>query len=389
MLVSILELGSITYFRVSSGQFLSNSEWLAAEAGDFVRKEAREDCSYRDFIFPHPYLAWVHHANEPCGWDKVSRQGLYGADIPAEREPGVFRILLTGGSVAVQLGSVKGEQSLEKVLNRKFGNEYRRFELINAAIEAWKQPQQLIATMLYSPAVDGIISLEGFNEFLAINRHSELGQRMDTPWQPSYYASNPFFEQSSQSPVASWVNQELYRFSRDHWLGSRSKFLLLLSNVIRAESEDWALESRKDWTNENTSLESIFSLSDKTPDGLLDWNLKLYRHYLVSMNAVASQSGTRLAVLMQPTPARFRTMGGEEAGRVGDLSYATDYEAMENALIETDGTGVFSLARIYENVEEPIYTDAIHQEVEGIGYQIMAEEIATIIGTHWQLKESL
>ncbi len=385
VLAGILELGSMLYFRLSSGSFLSNRELLAREAGEFVRQTAKEDCSFRDFLFPHPYLGWVHHANEPCGWTKISQQGLYGREIPMQREAGVFRVLLTGGSVAVQLGSVVGDYSLESVLNQAFGTGKLRFEVINAAIEGWKQPQQLFATILYGGAVDGIVSLEGFNEFLATLKHSDLDQRMDMPWTPSYYATNPIFEQSRESPLASWVNQEMYVFARDHWLGSRSKFLLLLANVVRAKFTEWAVASRKDWSDMNTSLDSLFSLNPGKAEQNREWNHALYQHYLESMDAITRRSGANLAVFIQPTPARFRRVTEQEAALVGDLSYGPDYRAMEARLLALEGVSVFSLARIYEHVDETIYSDSIHQPVDGIGYRIMAGEIAEVIGEKWNL----
>jgi hypothetical protein len=380
-----LEIGATLYYRIGNGAFLSNAELLSREPGDFVRKDAAQGCSYRDGLFPHPYLAWVRNANPPCGWDQISGQGLYGPDIPAQRTPGVFRVLLTGGSVAVQLGFVPAEHSLETVLNERFGTEALRFEVINAALEAWKQPQQLFTTVLYGNAVDGIVSLEGFNEFFAILAHSENGRRMDLPWQPSYVATNPYFEESGPSQVASWVNQRLYEFNRDHWLGSRSKFLMLAARAARTQFAAWAGANQKDWSEMPTSLESLFDIGPGEPLDAEQWNLGLYAHYLRSMWVLAADSESRLAIFIQPSPAAYRNITSEEAAVVGDLSYGPQYIEFEQALLQLDDLPVYSLLDIYQDVESSIYSDPVHQPMDGPGYRLMVNEIVDVLEREWTL----
>ena len=135
----------------------------------------------------------------------------------------------------------------------------------------------------------------------------------------------------------------------------------------------------------NTSLDSMFGIDQGGPVPNEQWNLALYQRYLLLMDAIASSAGTELAVFIQPTPARFRTITTQEAGLVGDLSYGPDFQAMEKSLLSLDGLPIYSLAHIYENISEPIYSDAIHQPIDGVGYQVMVNEIAILIGQNWRL----
>jgi len=50
----------------------------------YVRDVTRDTgCRFIDTLFPHPYVAFVHHANPPCGIFWVNNVCLYGPDFPS------------------------------------------------------------------------------------------------------------------------------------------------------------------------------------------------------------------------------------------------------------------------------------------------------------------
>ena len=52
-----------------------------------------------------PIVAFVHHANPPCGMPWVNNVGLFGPDFPTVKPTDRYVVMLTGGSVASQLGA--------------------------------------------------------------------------------------------------------------------------------------------------------------------------------------------------------------------------------------------------------------------------------------------
>jgi hypothetical protein len=106
----LLEVGMAGYYLLANRGYVSVATLLAREQNAFIREvKGNRPCSYLDTLFPHPYLGHVHHANEPCGV-LANNVGLFGPDYPAERDPGKFTILLTGGSVAAEMEGLHGPE---------------------------------------------------------------------------------------------------------------------------------------------------------------------------------------------------------------------------------------------------------------------------------------
>src|SRR5260370_13517910 len=59
---------------------------------------------YIDGLYRHPCVAFVHHANPPCGIPWVNNVGLFGPDFPVVKRSDYYVVMLTGGSVASYLG---------------------------------------------------------------------------------------------------------------------------------------------------------------------------------------------------------------------------------------------------------------------------------------------
>ncbi len=219
------------YYYFRDGNYSSVRQMLAQEAGSFQRERAPEDCNFNDTLFQHPYLGWVHHANLPCGLPNTNSIGLYGQEVPWKRRDDRFVVLLTGGSVASQLGRIT-QGSLQELLNQNYSEYGKRFIVINGAIEDWKQPQQLILFAMYANGVDAIITLDGYNEFFMPRVATNSG-RIEIPWKLAFGAVNRFSTSSNAVVAGAWFNGQVYRLTRNNWIISHSKFLYFLSQSLR------------------------------------------------------------------------------------------------------------------------------------------------------------
>jgi hypothetical protein len=99
-----LEILSAAYIVLRERKYVAPKELFERTSNSFIRDltEGRGTCRYVDTLFPHPYLAFVHHGNPPCGLSGINNIGLFGDDFPFEKRQDRFVILLTGGSVAAQ-----------------------------------------------------------------------------------------------------------------------------------------------------------------------------------------------------------------------------------------------------------------------------------------------
>ncbi|MGL1636439.1 hypothetical protein ACSTI0_00100, partial [Vibrio parahaemolyticus] len=72
-----------------------------------------------DSLAGHPYVGWVNTKLPPCGGLTTNNVGMPDPrEIPYERDPDYYSVMLLGGSVASQMiaGSVNW---LEKALNER------------------------------------------------------------------------------------------------------------------------------------------------------------------------------------------------------------------------------------------------------------------------------
>ena len=150
----------------------------------YVRDLTKEtDCRYVDTLFPHPYLAFVHHDNPPCGLHYVNKIGLFGDDFPVVKRTDRYVILLTGGSVASQMAQnwrPPAPHYLEEELNKKYVSPNGKpFEVLNGGDGAWKEPQAFILFSLYATSVDAVVTLDGFNEYYSFWPGTE--ERLERP----------------------------------------------------------------------------------------------------------------------------------------------------------------------------------------------------------------
>jgi hypothetical protein len=142
----------------------------------------------------------------------------------------------------------------------------------------------------------------------------------------------------------------------------------------------------------DTQTFQMFSLPDeRTPEKCSDFNLKQYRKYIRSIDALANVHGARCAFFIQPCPAIGKTLTEQERKVAGDLQYADTYRRMEQDLLTLHESGVpiVSLVDVFAHVKETVYVDPIHsgwQTGKGyVGYRIIAEAMAKHLARLWDV----
>ncbi len=390
--VLLLEAGSFAVLSFRYKGLTSARERFRRDTNSYterVTQSGKGNCGYIDTLFPHPYLAFVHHGNSPCGIPDINNIGLFGRNYPSEKSPDKFVILLTGGSVAAQFAEFHKDAPsyLEQILNRDYVSpKGGTFQILNGGDGAWKQPQQAILLMLYSDAVDGVVTLDGFNEHYMIGS----GKRFEYPAN-NFISVNPMATEDFDTVAKNWVWGGVHRYAAQNPVLSRSNTVYLILKVLGP-----GVRGEVPADTRRTTVDSMFALpADWDPARRIDWSQKQYRKYILAMESMAHDSHLLSAYFIQPVPAIGKTLTEKEKSVVGDLSYASTYQGMVDSLLTLRGRGVpiFNLLDVFQDSRQTLYSDEMHLVHEGDGesegYRMLAERMAAELGRTWKLNKRL
>jgi len=385
-----VELLANGYLYVKDGRYIPARARIAALGNTFIAGMTSQGtgCRYVDTLYPHPYLAFVHHGNPPCGVPDINNIGLFGPDYPSEKPADRFVVLVTGGSVAAQFMSsgVNRTPYLQAALERDYVSPNGRpFLLLNGGDGAWHQPQQLILFLLYADAVHAVVTLDGFNEryFVGSNVRFEFPSN-------NFMDVNPLVRASYSDVVKRWVVGKLYGRAANSRVLSRSQIAyLVLARLDAYLKEQQSLYTAREKTNVNT----MFQLPEGwDEERRIVWADGQYRKYIRAMDAVAAQNGVLFAHFIQPVPALGKTLTAEEQAVVGDLGYRGLYERITRDVLSLANTGtpIFSLLDVFRRNTDSLYADVIHlrQAPDGTspGYALIAQRMATVLASTWHLQ---
>lgn len=392
VMLAILELGAIGYLTARDGKFIAAPTRFERPRNTFVEelRASGTKCTYVDTLFPHPYQAFVHHRNPPCGVAHVNNIGLFGADFPSEKPADRFVILLTGGSVASMFGGAwfrppPARNYLEEELNRHYASpDGKSFLVLNGADGAWKQPQQLVIFLQYADVLDAVVTLDGFNEHLQL----QASTRFEHPAN-SFLLVNPLATRSFGQVVVMWIGGQLRSSIESSAILRQSHAAYLVSSAL----ENATRPKDADAGPHGTSVGSIFGLPADWPQARRsEWGLGQYRKYMLAMDAVARQRSVHFAHFVQPVPAYGKQLTEAEKAVVGNLGYRDSYLAMTRSLLELNAQGsrVISLLDMLQSVPGTIYGDPIHmlrsEDGESQGNALMAQVIAQHLAVAWGLQ---
>ena len=382
------ELLANAYLYLRDGRYISARSRLAALDNTFLTGITSPDCRYIDTVYPHPYLAFVHHANPPCGVPDLNNIGLFGPDYPSARPTDRFVVLVTGGSVAAQLmqSGPGGVPYLQAILERDYVSPNGRpFLLLNGGDGAWHQPQQAILFLLYADAVHAVVTLDGFNERYFV------GSSVRFEFPANHFMDvNPLVNSAYSDVVTRWIAGRLYARAVQSRVLSRSQLgYLVLARVDSYLKERQLLYTARERMNLNTMLQLP---AEWTEEQRIAWATGQYRKYIRAMDVVAVQNDVLAAHFIQPVPAIMKPLSEEEKAVVGDLGYRQLYERIANDVmaLASDGTPVFSLMDLFAGRPQTLYADSIHlrQAADGSseGYELMARRMASVLADTWRLQ---
>jgi hypothetical protein len=385
------EVFAIAWQTLQDGRYTPATELFDKLQNTYVRDATNATgCTYVDTLFPHPYLGFVQHDTPPCGVGKVNNVGLTAEEFPDVKRTDRYVILLTGGSVAGQLGQIDpppAPRYLEDELNAHYISPTGKpFQVLNGGAGAWKQPQQTILFLLYSNIVDAVVTLDGYNEskYLTLPTRG----RLEMPGL-NFLEVNPIAAQDTfGNVVVSWLAGRVAGAIGHHSLLSHSHAAFLAVRAVQHLSKgDAAFRDEK-----TTNFDRMFELPQEARSSLqalMAYQLSQYRRYIRIMDAIARDQGVKAMFFLQPVPAVGKTLTTEEKRANPDISYGERYVTMVRDLegLREHGIAVVDLLDIFAKEKGTIYADDVHPyrapDGESRGYRLIAARMAREMADAW------
>jgi hypothetical protein len=392
-----IELTAIVWLYLEEGRYVSAGELFARTQNTYVRDLTKgTTCRYVDTLYPHPYLAFVHHGNPPCGLPNVNNVGLLNSDFPTLKRDDVYTVLVTGGSVSSQLAQnlpAPAPRFLEEELNKRFTSPNGKpFLVLNGGDGAWKEPQSFILFSMYASSVDAVITVDGYNEHYMFRSYTE--ERLERPLS-NFTDVNPFVADENFGDAAiGWVMGRVAgSLAQMPVLGhSHAAYMIVRGIEAVAKGKD-VFKADK---NKKTTLTGIFALpADIKGNGekVFQTQLALYQKYTRAIEAVAKDNNVRTAYFLQPVPSWGKSLTEEEKRAAGgNLADPVLYRRMVDGMLALRDRGmqVFDLGDLLKEVPETVYADDIHfiRDTKGDskGYRMMAKVVADDLAKAWDLK---
>jgi hypothetical protein len=402
-LYGLAEAGSLLAFRLSDGRAFHfrrlQRERLACRAFGEVPGRAQEETIWA----PHPYLGVVFNPRyrDPMpGYHPITAYGFTGARSPIhKRGPGKVIVGITGGSVACMFGC-QGGAALVRELGRAPGFKGKQVVLVNLAVGAFKQPQQVMALnylLALGGELDLLLNLDGFNE-VALYPSENWCSRVFPLYPRSWHflvAGLPYpaaarlvgattYLQSQRARWARWFSAPPLRYSVTANLVWRARDRVLASEVSRCE-----VALRGGWP---TSLPA-YAIGPPSPhlgdeDALLAELVRIWQRCSLQLARTCAAHGIRYCHFLQPNqylpgskplaPRERRVAWNETI--LGKHWVEKGYPLLRRAGKELAEQGVCfrDLTMIFAGDEKPYYIDACCH-LNRSGNEVLAGAIARAI----------
>ncbi len=393
--LAAVEVTAIAWLYLEDGRYTPAAQLYERTQNTYVRDSTKgSSCRYVDTLFPHPYVAFVHHANPPCGMPWVNNIGLFGDDFTVTKRTDRYVVLLTGGSVASQLGQnakPPAPRYFEEELNKKYVSPNGKpFLVLNGGDGAWKQPQAFILFSLYASSVDAVVTLDGFNEHYFFWPGAQ--ERLERPLS-NFIDVNPFVADENFGDAAiGWVMGRLAgTLALNPILGQSHAAYMVIRGIEAAAKGQDSFKS-----NKKTTLNGMFTMPEdirRDHERAFAVQLGLYQKYVRGMEAVARDNGVKTAYFLQPSPAWGKVLTEEEKRVVGDLSYRDLYRKIVAGMMTlraSNNLPMFDLGDVFEGEKGTIYADHIHFDRDGTnesrGNRLVAASMAQSLAETWGLQ---
>jgi hypothetical protein len=393
--LALIEAAAVGWLYVEEGRYTPAAVLFERAQSIYVRDVSKgQPCRYQDTLYPHPYVAFVHHANPPCGQPWINNVGLYGPDFPSLKPADRYVVILIGGSVASQLAqnlAPPAPRYLEEELNKNYVSPSGKpWLVLNGADGAWKEPQPFILFSLYAGSVDAMISLGGFNEHYNFSPYP--GGRLEMP-ASNFLEVNPSVADENFGDAAiGWVVGRIAaKLALNPVLSHSHAAYLVVRGIGAAAKGPGSLKA-----NKRTTMASIFALPPDVAgnaDRVFEIQLGLYQKYARAEEAVARDNGVKTAYFFQPVPAWGKTLTEEEKRGAGDLSYGELYRRVVTGMmtLRARGLPMYDLGNVFANERGSIYAEHIHYLHDGPnnesrGNRLLAARIGELLSETWDLR---
>jgi len=347
--------------------------------------EKEEKCNYSSFLFPHPYLGWVHWNNPKCS-NKITfnSDGFPGPEFPIKKYDEFFDILITGGSVSEQLAPRKCKKKenvlcnnfIGKALKEYISSNNKKIRVFNGAAGAYKHPHQSIVATLFGKNFDLIISIEGFNEHYMLEDNNL--KKFSFPANNYNVASNGFYLDSSFNRLIIELVSSYKNLANKFFLAHNSHFHSLSYRILKiiAEKKYFKTNNKRQnfsnlWDYDKTRLNSVDIEELKYENLVSQW-----KNFIAS----SSSNGAKAIVIIQPVPQLYKNLTLEEK----EFTKHRDYKKIFLKMAEeaeklrlNENLMVYDFLNIFEQYNETIYQDAIHINTKG--NEIMASHLVDIL----------
>jgi hypothetical protein len=375
----ISELGLCLYTKLSTGEFKTAETLYRQGFRSYFNISSPNDCGWGESIGPHQFIGYIYHDKAECQASFRNNFGFRGSDVPDVYDPNFYSIMLLGGSVAEQLGSIPSDKTnlvnLEKYLNTHYISPNKKpFKVLNFSLAGGRQPMGVIVAEQFLDRVDSVVSVEGYNEqgYLALSAPLETA---GAPWQEIAAAYEAPFTFLALKKATGW--------SRKIYLSSLKQSYVLyyvLHAAVKNLSESY-FATEKTVDPYKRSGEKISNEQRRT------YVLNGYVNHLEHIRALADYHHKTFTLFLQPNPNYFKTLTPEEKIAITDLEvkyqeFPGIYEYVKkNAKINTE-----SLEDIFQNVSSTLYIDHIHTNNQGV--EMLSAAVADRLGKryHWAKK---
>jgi hypothetical protein len=360
--------------------------------GNNWNPKASKKCSYAETLGPHPYLGYSIHAKARENCDlytyALNNRGMSGPDYPVEKDDEFFTILLTGGSVADQLGAVEDPNSghfLTNYFNKNFiSPNGKPFRVIISALGDYRFPQNVISVMINNDIIDGVIDISGFNE----SHNHQFYNRLERPsanYWSQFELETADFKKSNNKKVfelSKWMGNSLCKYSYG-CVFIIEKRISQLMNAPKSEARHMAQKPYSDFTNE-------------VPKNLKISRYNKHRNYYRILTGMCRELKFKCAFFLQPVPQLYKSLSPAEEliVRKENPNFGEVYAELlkELLVLQNENIPLYSLAKVFEDERRTIYSDHIHyQWAEGeeihYGYKPILREIGKVLVKQWNLKK--
>jgi hypothetical protein len=313
----------------------------------------------------------------------IDRHGFRNRHVPDVKPENEFWIGLFGGSVAFSSAASDDSATIAGQLEaRLHGQPFdgKRVRVVNLALPAGQQPQQLLICALHLERLDGVITFDGVNEVVIPGSYNAGTLPVEFPYRPIYqvlYGGGV----SDEQVALSWRRRiARERFENRPWL-----LRALTAPSYRAEAARLTKQLRE--TAPAQDFHSLFD-SPVSPADAVARGAETWRSCTERMHALCQASGVRTLFTVQPIPDRQKPLTSNEQAAldryrdVVTLRRSGHALVLEKALaLKQRGLPVELMTDVFEGRAEEIYTDLIHFEDRGCA--LVAERLATLVRDAW------